>query len=73
MLEKIKQYFTKETGFYTGLFSILAIGGWIHNGLYNSHFIIGDLMNIYAWIVGQMHLKYGVDSLLNSNKGDMPK
>lgn len=72
MLDKIKTYFTKETGFYTGLFSILAVVGWIHNGLYNSHFILSDLMNIYAWIVGQIHLKYGVDSLLNTKREEKP-
>jgi hypothetical protein len=72
MLDNIKQYFTRETSFYTGLFAFLAISGWILNGWRGTHFILNDLMQIYAWIIGQITIRHGIDSKYNSAEGEKP-
>ena len=73
MLEKIKNILLTQSGFYTGLFSFLAIGAWSLNGLYGKHFVVNDLMSIYGWIIGQVTVKHGIDSVFNSPKGEEPK
>ena len=72
MWNKIINYFTGESRFYTVLFSILGIGGWFWNGFYGSKFNLDDLMKIYLFIIGHLTIRRGIDSKYNSTLGQKP-
>ena len=73
MLEKIKEYMTSAFGFYTLLFAILSLFAWYSNGELGKKYDIKTLTEIYTFIMGQLTIKYGIDSGLNSQKGEKPK
>jgi len=72
-MDKLINYLSGESRFYTVLFSVLGIGGWFWNGLYGSKFSLTDLMTMYAFIIGHLTIRRGIDSKYNSKEGEMPK
>ena len=73
MMDKIINYFSGESRFYTVLFCLLGIGGWFWNALYGSKFNLTDLATIYGFIITHLTIRRGIDSKYNSKEGEEPK
>jgi hypothetical protein len=69
----MKSHLTNSLTVYTSLFAILAIICWWKNGHDGTHFDIRQLIDIYTFVATQLTAKYGLDSLLNSDKGKKPE
>ena len=54
------------------LFLFLALTEQVLNGLFGTHFVIKDLIDIFTWIFGQSSIKYFIDSWLNSHPNVKP-
>lgn len=72
MLEKIKNYLTTEVKFYVALFAVMAISGWIANGVYSCKFSMVDLVLIFGVVVANATGQHWIDSKYNSPQGVKP-
>lgn len=70
MLERIKGYVYSSLGFYTLLFVVLYLAGWFYNATNGTKFDLNQLKDLYLFVAGQLTLKYGIDSGLNSKIGE---
>jgi uncharacterized membrane protein len=70
--DKIKNYALTSWGVYTIIFAIIAMYAWFSNALKGTHFDIKQLEDIYAFIIGQLGIKHGIDSVWNSPKDAYP-
>lgn len=53
-------------------YAVLALGAWIANGVFGTHLVIKDLNDIAVFVFGQLSVLHGINSVFNSNKGEMP-
>lgn len=70
MLEKIKGYLMTSMGFYTILFVVVYLSGWFYNATHGTKFDLNQLKDLYLFVAGQLTVKYGIDSGLNSKIGE---
>lgn len=70
MLDKIKGYLMTSMGFYTILFVVVYLSGWFYNATHGTKFDLNQLKDLYLFVVGQLTVKYGIDSGLNSKIGE---
>lgn len=54
--------------YFIVLFSIIVVV----NGIYNLHIDANDILIGYSVIVGKNLINHGINSVLNSNRGEMP-
>jgi len=59
-------------GFYTTVFMLLWLIGWVANAVYNTHFDLDRLRDMYAWIMTQVNANHAINSIWNSPKGCHP-
>ena len=71
-MEQLRIYLRTDIGFYVSLFAFLGISEQLSNGILGTHFDTKQLCDIFTFIFGQLSIKHGIDSALNSAKGVMP-
>ena len=69
--DKLKE-FVQEIESLTIIFILLFIAGFTANGLYNQKFDLTALTAFYGAVATRAVVKHGIDSALNSDKGEMP-
>jgi hypothetical protein len=60
-------------GFYTALFIVFWLIGWVLNAMCNNHFDLNQLRDIYAWLMTQLNATHAINSIWNSPKGNRPE
>lgn len=70
--EKLKS-FVQEIESITIVFIILFVIGFAANGVYGQKFDLTALTAFYGAIATRAVVRHGIDSALNSTKGEMPK
>ena len=71
-MNKIKEILSGSIGFYVALFFVLSLTAWFSNAVYGTKFVLSELRDIFVWIFGQLSIKHGIDSALNSPRGTSP-
>lgn len=69
----IKNYFKSAIGFYTATFTLLMLGAWYWNAVHGTKFDLRQLQDIYIWLMTQLNATHAINSIFNSQKGEMPK
>lgn len=69
----IKSKNLTELSIATILLSIIYLAGWFVNGYLGMHFSCSDLITFYSVIIIKNLGSHTVDSVFNSEKGQMPK
>ena len=72
MWKWIKSMNLTELSIATILLSIVYIAGWFCNGYLGMHFSCSDLITFYSVIILKNLGAHGIDSVFNSNRGEMP-
>jgi len=58
----------------TAFFIIVYLIAWITNAIYNNiHFDLESLRNFYIMVIGREATVHGINSIYNSDKGQMPE
>ena len=68
----IKQHNLTELSVATILLSIIYLAAWSLNGFAGMHFSCSDLITFYSVIVLKNLGQHGINSIFNSNRGEMP-
>lgn len=71
-MEQLRQYLRTDIGFYVSLFAFLGITEQLSNGIIGTRFDTKQLTDIFVFIFGQLSIKHGIDSALNSKRGESP-
>lgn len=69
--DKLKT-FVQEIESLTIIFILLFVVGFAANGLYAQKFDLTALTTFYGAVATRAVVKHGIDSALNSSKGEMP-
>lgn len=69
---KVKEYILTASGFYSLLFVAIYLVAWYQNAVHGTKFILKELVELYAFVQAQLTIKYGIDSGLNSKRGERP-
>jgi hypothetical protein len=69
--DKLKE-FVQEIESLTIIFIVLFVIGFAANGLYAQKFDLTALTAFYGAVATRAVVKHGIDSALNSTKGEMP-
>jgi hypothetical protein len=69
----IKKYNLTELSIVTIVLSLIYLLAWFVNGYMGMHFSLPDLITFYSVIVVKNLGSHTVDSVFNSQKGEMPK
>lgn len=56
----------------TAFFSAIYLGLLILNGIYEFHFDLSAVKDFYLLLLGKQTADHGINSIFNSNKGEMP-
>ena len=72
-MEQLQQYLRTDIGFYVSLFALLGISEQLSNGILGTHFDTKQLCDIFTFIFAQLSIKHGIDSALNSKRGESPE
>jgi hypothetical protein len=73
MILKIKNYLMGAIGFYSTFFILIWMIAWILNGYHGYKFDLKTLQDFYMFVLSQLNITHGINSIFNSNKGEMPK
>ena len=73
MRELLGKYLDEHILIAVALYIVLAVGEQISNGIFSTKFVIKDLTDIFVWVFGQLSIKYGIDSGLNTKIGESLK
>lgn len=69
----LKEHNLTELSVATILLSIIYLAGWFCNGYLGYHFSCSDLITFYSIIILKNLGSHTVDSVFNSQKGEMPR
>ena len=69
----LKEHNLTELSVATILLSIIYLAGWFCNGYLGMHFSCSDLISFYSIIILKNLGSHTVDSVFNSQKGEMPR
>ena len=72
IMDWIKQHNLTELSVATILLSIIYLVAWFCNGYIGMHFSCSDLITFYSVIVLKNLGQHGINSVFNSNRGEMP-
>ena len=72
ILDWMKQHNLTELSIATILLSIIYLVTWFCNGYLGMHFSCSDLITFYSVIVLKNLGQHGINSVFNSNRGEMP-
>ncbi|MBP2653983.1 MAG: hypothetical protein H6Q73_1552 [Firmicutes bacterium] len=59
-------------GVFTAIFAIIWFAAWIANALYNTHFDLYSLRDMYLWLMTQLNATHAINSIWNSPRGFAP-
>jgi hypothetical protein len=68
----MKQHNLTELSIATILLSIIYLVAWFFNGYLGYHFSCSDLITFYSIIVMKNLGSHTINSVFNSNRGEMP-
>lgn len=72
-LSQVKNFIAARMLNYTTYFVIIYTLAIFCNGYFNTNFEINDILMGYAVISGKSLIGHGIDSAMNSQRGEMPK
>ena len=70
---EIKNFIATRMLNHTTYFVVIYTLAIFFNGYYNTNFEINDILMGYAVISGKSLIGHGIDSAMNSQRGEMPK
>lgn len=70
---EIKNFIATRMLNHTTYFVVIYTLAIFFNGYYNTNFEINDILMGYAVISGKSLISHGIDSTMNSQRGEMPK
>lgn len=73
ILDWLKEHNLTELSVATILLSIIYLVAWFFNGYLGMHFSCSDLITFYSVIVLKNLGEHGINSVFNSQKGEMPR
>jgi hypothetical protein len=73
MWDKIKDALKTGMGFYTSFFIFIWLISWTLKAIKGYNFDLNALKDIYVWLMTQLNLTHGIDSVFNSPRGEMPE
>ena len=72
-ISEVKNFIAARMLNHTTYFVIIYTLAIFFNGYYNMNFEINDILMGYAVISGKKLIGHGIDSAMNSQRGEMPK
>ena len=68
---KVKPWLANLAG-CTAFFVLIFLAAWIINGIYQTRFDLASLQNFYLMVVAKQQVQHGIDSVFNSQRGELP-
>lgn len=68
---KVKTYIQNSIG-WTAIFVFIFVAALFSNGYFNTHFDLDALITFYGVVYAKQVVNYGINSTLNSPKGELP-